>query len=326
MLFPSWLHASRARIQALVERDKVPQALLIHGPIGTGRRLLALSIIGRLLNLENVDFAAGVAGLRIDPELAPGHPDLCIVQPPPEKRMIPIESIRELIGSLNLTSHQQGYKVAVVNPAQALTHPAANSLLKTLEEPPGRAVIILITDSLSRIPATIVSRSHRIRVAVPAADVALDWLNAQNEGNADWPTVLKVAAGSPLLALQYHAAGVPELIAGFERDIDALQARHRSPAEVARNWAKSDPDVYLTWLYQRIGSEIVSASVGGTANQVAKTGNHRLQSGLENLNFERAFADLTYIGELRRLQGGGLNAELQIAGVLTRWVGTSGAA
>lgn len=318
--FPEWLTERREQLFDQIKRDRLPHALLIHGPVGTGRRILALSVIGRLLGFDDAESAAVVPGLLIDPEQVPAHPDFTIVQPPPDKRLIPIDLIRQLIGVLNLTSHQSGYKAALINPAQSLTRDAANSLLKTLEEPPGHTVIVLITDSLSRLPATIVSRCQRIRVAMPSASLAQEWLRVRNAA-VDWGPAVEIARGAPLTALHYHEDDVPAQVAEFTRDIEALQARQDSPAAVAKSWSRADPEVCLNWLYQRISGEIVDGCRDFDAKTESTTRNGHLQKGTENLNMERAFAELSYIGELRRLQGSGLNAELQLSGILARWYG-----
>lgn len=320
-MFPSWLLTERERLFELIERDQIPHALLIHGPAGTGRRWLALAVIGRLLGFDvDDDAAVTAAGGLVDEETAHVHPDFSLVQPPPDKRAIPVDRIRELIGFLNLTSHQSGYKTALLNPAHAMNRHSSNSLLKTLEEPPGRSVIVLITDALSRLAPTIVSRCHRVRIAVPAPDEALDWLRHRIPG-ANWAAVLDLAGGAPIRALEYHEDGVPEQVATFERDVDALQRRRASPAGVAKRWAKTDGDLCLAWLYQRISADIAASLDAAGVRDDGKPQIRHLQNVAENLNIERAFAELRHIGELRQLHGSGLNADLQLSAILTRWYG-----
>jgi DNA polymerase-3 subunit delta' len=320
-MIPEWLKTEFDPLTELIQRDKLPHALLIHGPAGTGRRLLALSIIGRVLGIEVTESEAALAtGALVDEERAPVHPDFRLVQIPVEKRFIPIDSIRQLIGFMNLTSHQRGYKTALINPANAMTRDAANSLLKTLEEPPGASVTVLITDSLSRLPATIVSRCHRVRVAVPSTAAAMAWLQ-QQDPKGDWESVLSLAGGAPVRALAYRREGAIEKVADFARDVDALARRRASPVEVARRWARVDPELCLNWLYQAIAAELRGSGESGGPQRGIKSGSGRLQNGTESLNIERAFGDLRKVGELKRLQGRGLNAELQLSGILTRWYG-----
>lgn len=321
MKLPDWLGDEYGRVERLIERDELPHALLIHGPAGTGRRWLALALADRLLGLSGeVAAAALTPGELIDEEIAPTHPDFVLVQPPPDKRALPIDLVRRLIETLHLTSHQSGYKVALVHPAHAMSIGAANSLLKTLEEPPGRTLIVLVTDSLSRLTPTIVSRCHRVRVSLPAAATGLRWLGAQ-DSKVDWQGLLDLAGGAPLQALEYHGANAVAHIAEFEQDVAALERRQASPTGVAGRWVKRDPGLCMAWMYRRIAAEIRSnqcATAGRTGENQRPS---HLKNGAENPNIERAFAELRAVGELRRLQGSGLNPELQLAGLLTRWYG-----
>lgn len=321
MDLPFWLIEEQQRVAGLIDRDQLPHALLIHGPAGTGRRWLAMAVVDALLGLPaDARAAATTPGPLVDEESAPAHPDFVFVQPPPEKQVIPVERVRELIDFLNLTSHQSGYKAALVNPAHAMSIGAANSLLKTLEEPPGSSVIVLVSDSLSRLPPTIVSRCHRVRVPLPPAPAALDWLAAQH-GEVDWEPILGLAGGAPIRALEYHAANVVAQIAEFEQDVAALERSRASPAAVATRWAAQDPELCLNWIYQRISAEIrANQCASGTLSGENRRTGH-LKNGAENLNIERAFAELRQLGELRQLQGRGLQANLQLSGILTRWYG-----
>ena len=318
---PKWLQAQGATLDALIAKQQFPHALLIHGPEGTGRRLLALWLVGRLLDLQEVDLGPAIVSLdSLEPENMPQHPDFQLVQPEVDKRSISIERVRGLIAFLSLTSHQSGTKVALISPAHALTRPAANSLLKTLEEPPGNTAIILVAAAHSRLPATIVSRCRRVRVPAPAFAEANQWLKCQAP-DVDWAPILELSGGAPLSALRLQQSNFSGQAAGLNDDIVALLERKRTPAGVARRWADVDPDLCLQWLYRRISQEIRVASgvTGGDLQQVVDLG--YLQNSGESLNIESSFADLRQINELRRLQGAGLNQDLQLANILGRWYG-----
>ena len=79
------------------------------------------------------------------------HPDLLWIRPPEDSRQIRIEQLRELTAELALMSHGGGYKVAVIAPADALNRFAANALLKTLEEPPARTLLVLVATQPSAV-------------------------------------------------------------------------------------------------------------------------------------------------------------------------------
>ncbi len=113
-----------------------------------------------------------------------------------DKRLIPVEAIRGLIGFLQVTANRERARVAVLSPADWMNAAAANSLLKILEEPPAHAHLVLVTHAPARLPATIRSRCVRIQVPDPSAAEAQDWLKAQ--GIAHPELVLAQTGGSPL--------------------------------------------------------------------------------------------------------------------------------
>jgi DNA polymerase-3 subunit delta' len=318
---PEWLKIQGVALETLITKQRFPHALLIHGPEGTGRRVLALWLVGRLLGLRDVDLRpAIIVSNFIEPESMPQHPDLQLVQPEADKRSISIERVRGLIAFLNLTSHQSGTKVALITPAQAMTRPAANSLLTTLEEPPGNSSIILVTTALSRLPATIVSRCRRVRVPTPAFAEANTWLERQAP-DVDWGPILELAGGAPFSALRMQQSDFASHAAGLKDDISALLERRLTPANVVRRWAGIDPDLCWQWLYRRISQEIRLASGIPVGDLQQDAGLGYLQNPSESLNIEASFADLREISELRRLQGAGLNQDLQLANILGRWFG-----
>ena len=313
MKLPDWLTADSRRMEALLERDQLPHALLVHGPAGVGRRALVFWLVERLLG-QSIEF--------MDPaQMGSGtHPDFRFLQPLEDKKTISIDQVRELIGFLTLTSHQSGAKVAVISPAQAMTHPAANSLLKTLEEPTAHSYLILIAESLSSLPATIISRCHQVRVPLPARQDAIEWLHGIDE-HVDWSSVLELSAGAPLTAVALHQMEFPQLVEKLEHDLQALRHRKETPASVAKRWSKLEPEPCLRWLFGQLSVEIREQIDRRTNEDTNNSRIHRLQKGNETLNMEPSFAVLRQIGELRRLQGTGLNTELHLTDVLARWYG-----
>ena len=328
MIFPPWLEADSARLAAMLERDQLPHALLILGPFGVGRRLLAFRLAEMLLGGGiGIPDPAQLDGGRVDDAWLQAHPDLRLLQPEEDKnkpgkfrKNITIEQVRALIEFLSMTSHQGGAKAVIIAPAQAMNRHTANCLLKTLEEPAAGNYLILVAESVSGLPATIVSRCHRVRVPQPDPQVAVDWLSAMDP-MVDWSGALKLSAGAPLAALEWQRSDFPQIAAKLERDISALRQRTETPAMVAKRWVKYDPEPCLRWLFNRLGAEIRSQAGYEVPDSIKKPDIHRLQKSGETLNIEPSFAVLRQIGELRRAQGAGLNMELHLTDVLTLWYG-----
>jgi len=205
------------------QRERMPHALLIHGAQGIGKLQLAERFTQSLL-CEAVDTAGEPCGE------CPGcrwlgagsHPDCRWVEPEALARQsasaaeadepvaaratkpsleIKVDQIRALDDFLNLKSHRGGPRVALIHPAEAMNPSAANALLKGLEEPPGRAMFILVSHRPARLLPTIRSRCVAVPIPMPDASVSLAWLESQ--GARDAAAWLAFASGSPLRALQY---------------------------------------------------------------------------------------------------------------------------
>ena len=111
---------------------------------------------------------------------------------------IVVDQIRELSARLAMSSQFGGWQIACIDPADALNPAAANALLKTLEEPAARTLLILLADAPWRLPQTIRSRCQRIEFHLPSAAQALAWL--QTAGVPDAALALAAAGGNPGLA------------------------------------------------------------------------------------------------------------------------------
>jgi DNA polymerase-3 subunit delta' len=105
---------------------------------------------------------------------------------------------------MNISTHRQGTRVVLLYPAEALNVPAANALLKSLEEPNPNTVFILVSHRIDRLLPTILSRCHKIALGVPSQAQAMAWLNSQ--GIKDAETWLAQQGGAPLLALEMAQA------------------------------------------------------------------------------------------------------------------------
>jgi DNA polymerase-3 subunit delta' len=318
---PHWLQETASDLERLVAQNQLPHAILINGARGTGRRWLALWLVQRLLE-QATPFIEPEAtlGRTLASEALPSHPDFMLLQPAPDKRLVPVDQVRAMIAFLNLTSHQSGAKVALVIPAEALSTAAANSLLKTLEEPPPGTWILLVTQALSRLPPTVVSRCLRLRVNAPGRAQATDWLRKRADAE-DWSPLLDLAGGAPFLAWEFHLNGLAAEARQMGQDFEALRRKAESPAAIARRWTKLDPEFCLRWLYQRLSREIRLSLAAPTSETGENEDPMHLQMRQETLNIGAVFDALDALGEARRLMGSGLNPELQMTSLLVPFFG-----
>ena len=233
-----WLEKEMNSLRAAHEADRMPHALLIHEAPGAGGEWLA-------------NWTARMV-LRTDKDQ---HPDWVRVHPVDESKQIRIEQIRELGEELSLTSHQGGYKVGVISPADVLNRFAANALLKTLEEPPPRTVLILVVTQPSRLPATILSRCQRIRIAAPERSEAVAWLEA-TRGKGNWNAVLDIVGEAPLLAAESDPEAVVQIGTEVRRGLEDAVAGRSDPVATAERWSRAELPLRLrcfeNWLTERM--------------------------------------------------------------------------
>lgn len=146
-----------------IAANRVAHAYLFEGPNGCGRRTTALALVQALFCAAPVagDACGACPSCR---KLAAGHhPDLHLLEPLPDKRDIVIDQVRELQQVLSLRPYEASRKACLIHPAERMTVGAANSLLKTLEEPPGHAVIILLASQSDLLLPTVRSRCQHLR-------------------------------------------------------------------------------------------------------------------------------------------------------------------
>ena len=194
-----------------------------------------------------------------------------------------------------------------------MTINAANSLLKTLEEPPGKALLVLIADRVGRLPATIFSRCQRIEFAPPSRADALDWLNRLQPGAA-WVDALSVAGGAPIAAI----AALDNLATSstMARDFNALGRSEGSPVEVAARWAKLDPVFVINWLARQVKFGAIAKS----ADRDRAEGLAIDDSVLRRMDTRNLFCYLDIINRLRGQPGGSYNVQLTLEGLLIDWM------
>ncbi len=242
-----WLEAGLAAARQLAGAH----ALLIHGPAGAGHFEFAVLLAQSLL-CEAADPTTGpttsrrACGRCASCHLVStrAHPDLRLVLPAALRvqrgwtdeddyiapkgeakpsRELRIDQVRAAIDWTQQTSGRGRGKVLLLHPADALNISAANALLKTLEEPPGQVRLLLTSADPEHLLPTVRSRCQRLPLALPPADQARVWLQAQGLDAPD--ALLALAGGSPLEALAWAKDGLaPALLAALPRRVAAGDA------------------------------------------------------------------------------------------------------
>lgn len=209
------------------DSGRLPHAWLLCGPRGIGKATLAYRFARFVLaggGAGETDLLGGApATLHMDPDhtvarqvAAGGHPDLLALQPGmahPDNgrpsREILVGHVRRAVHFCFMTPASADWRVVILDPADALTPNAANALLKVLEEPPARALILLVSHAPGALLPTIRSRCAQLALAPLQRDsvAALLRKHLPDLADADVDALAGLAEGSLGRALELHGAG-----------------------------------------------------------------------------------------------------------------------
>jgi DNA polymerase-3 subunit delta' len=315
-----WHAAAQARLDAAAAGERLPHALLLHGPEGVGKALFAAVLAAGLLCRRR---GQGVRPCGACPDCdlsrAGSHPDLHSLRVAEDRKSIGVDAVRELSEQLGMTSMRSGYRVAVVAPAHAMTVNAQNALLKTLEEPAPRTLLVLVTSRPSSLLATLRSRCQRVEIARPGADGALAWLGAEL-GHAPPAGLLDLAGGAPLRAraLAEHFASLEAQMTTLLADL--LAGRSEVTRSAAEMLGEGLP-VRLDWLEAWFGSALRRRTLPG-ATQLTVSGGSLLQRVAAEVNISAAFRLVDRLREARRLLEGPAAPQLVLEALLVELVAT----
>lgn len=268
--------AETAFLDAL-RRGRVHHAWLLTGPRGVGKATFAYRAARRLLGAAP-DPRYGVLGAAPEDPVcrrmaAGSHADLTVLSRPYDdkreryKGAITIDEARKLTEGFASTAAEGGWRVAIIDAADDLNANAANAILKTLEEPPTRAVVFLIAHAPGLLPATVRSRCRRLAFAAPGEEIATTvvkrLLRCSDEAAA---VAARLAQGRPGEAVRLAAAGGADLAPRLEKLFAGLprldsQAAHDLSEEIG----EKDAEDLRTFFFEALCNHALArARAGGS--------------------------------------------------------------
>jgi len=317
-----WQQLLWQQLGLYLSQQRVPQALLISGNPGVGKRQLMTQFAAAMLcNARQNDhqscghcsscllFAAGT------------HPDYLHVEPDEPGKTIGIDKIRQLIVKLALKPQYDGYRVVVIDPADQLNNASANAFLKCLEEPTERTSIFLISEQPFRLPATIRSRCQKIVCQQPDQSIAVRWLQAQGIAQ-DADLALRLALGAPMLAKQYAEQDILSLRRDYFASWLSIADDGTLLVEVADQWhkqARVELTVVLAWMASWLADIVKCAGQGGDACLQNPDLKKPLQALALRLELKGIFRLYDSLLQSRSLLNTQLNKQLLVEQLLIEW-------
>ncbi len=299
-----WLEAHRRDLESRLAAGTLGHAYLLSGRAGVGKLDLAESFAATILCEAEHHASRPCGRCRGCTLLASGnHPDYKRLSPEDERTAIVIDQVRALIDFYTLKSHYLGYKIGVICPAEAMNTAAANALLKILEEPPPRALLLLVSHRAGLLPATVISRCQRITIEAPPWDEVEGWLSRNDTAESLSEAIESLAlAGAPLDIVEQITDGRISLLNDLIGALAAMAERQVHALDAARDFAAIDVQAFIDALETLVQALILLhtghrlARLRTPEKQLAE-----LQKIADKLDFKRLFLYLDEVALARSL-------------------------
>lgn len=262
----AWHGKQWQQILKLKDEERLPHALLFAGPPGVGKLRFAKALAYGLL-CDKPEMGAACGECKQCRLNETSHPDLKIIEPEEGGKQIKVDQVRVVVNFIAQTSHAGGFKICILSPAEAMNNNAANAVLKSLEEPTDKSLLILVSDSPGTLMPTIRSRCQQIFFPVPGLQEVLPWLTSAtaNEGLAK--QLLFEADGQPLTALQYLNDGSLQKQLEMEKEFLAALSGKLQPLTLAERWKDHSLQEILVWLQRKLTMLIKASQAQGELPQ-----------------------------------------------------------
>lgn len=243
--------------------NSLPHALLLKGRSGIGKLDFA-SHLARSLFCES----SGKDGDACNVCTACSwfdqgvHPDFRKIEPESDESgkravQITVDQVRSLSSFMNMTTHRNGYRIVLIHPADAMNAHAANALLKTLEEPQGKTLFLLVTHKPRQLLPTILSRCRMIAMPSPSPGEAEAWLRGKGVENP--APYLAESGNAPLVALA-EASKDRSLLERFLGELASPASLE--PVAFSETYQKTELPELLRW-FQKWCHDLASCAFSG---------------------------------------------------------------
>lgn len=295
-----WNQSRFQRVKDQFQQGSLPHAILLMGPEGIGRETFAESLAQWLLCLNRQQEACGECKSCFLFE-AGHHPDYHLLDIEQDKTQISVGQVRELIVSMQESSHQGGWKVANIANVQAMNASSFNALLKTLEEPQDNTLLILQTSQLQGVPPTIRSRAQLLSLSVDDLEAVKQWLiERQGHMTQALEAALNLFPQAPYKAEDFGVNGDTLKYAEFIVQMTDLVQGKQTPVQMAQFWHEELADVAF-WMQLMVRDILLIQQTSEDADLLFVQQKQELGLLAKAINGQGWLMLLEKINELQRL-------------------------
>ncbi|WP_431685914.1 DNA polymerase III subunit delta' [Hahella sp. NBU794] len=291
-----WLNKTWRDWVGLAHNDKVPSAILVAGQRGVGKNRLTSEYAKFLLCEQALRLERPCGDCRSCKLIEAGtHPDLQWLAPEDGAKAIKIDQVRGLGDFIYAKPQISRRRICVLTPAEAMNAYSANAILKTLEEPPASAVILLVSQQISLLLPTIRSRCQIYTLAAPDRESVVNWLTQLDVPKERAYSLTESAGGRPLTALAWHSQDILELRAEVLADwLNYLEGRVDA-FTLAETWSKLDLERLADWLAIWLKQLLTATQVGEGEGSVTEATLAGVGARLDTQQLVSLYAELIEI-------------------------------
>lgn len=291
-----WHNEVWQRFNQQIQDQKLPHAMLLAAVPYTGASRLALAL-ARLLLCQKPSGGLNCGKCHACELSASGsHGDFMWLQPEEDSRVIKIDQVRAAVGLAQQTAGFGERKVIAFAPADAMNISSANALLKSLEEPSAGTHLILVCNQLHSIVPTIRSRCQIVKLATPAAQESLPWLDSLTGDRAQSQALLDLSDGLPLLAESMYQDQDAEEVHAVRLACRGLFTGKVAPEKAVSVFSKASTEEFLDQFTLSAQARVRTMEQAALAGEEGRG----------------VFAIMDEVAGIRRAVGGGANPNKQL--------------
>lgn len=316
----------KQQLQTMLAEGRLPHALLLAGPDGIGKKMVGRALAAAILCGEHTGkgaacgHCASCQAMRLE-----SHPDYYEVLPESRgkaAKVIRIEQIREMQTEASRYPTLSAGRVVLIDEAERMNEAAANSLLKTLEEPAGQVTFLLVTSARSSLLDTIVSRCMPMAFGMLPSEEMAQALKGRGIPEAAAAELAALADGSLGRAVTLYENGGLELrddALAFLEQLDTMGLEQVwQQAKTKGAWEREKLAEWFLYLNMMLRDMLVLYEDGASPLLYHQDSRQRLAGLLPRFTEPRIFALLALVRDLQRRLQANVNLPLQMEGFLLR--------